>query len=77
MGTNTLTHNLWVALILKWLIILLAPDGVRLQHLQLLRSDASLHVPQSIEPIEFKVSFPKIHPSDPEKLGMEVFRDKN
>ncbi|EFX71023.1 hypothetical protein DAPPUDRAFT_112181 [Daphnia pulex] len=43
MGTNTLTHNLWVALILKWLIILLAPDGVRLQHLQLLRSDASLH----------------------------------
>jgi hypothetical protein len=28
----------------KVVIILLAPDGVRLQHLQLLRSDASLQM---------------------------------
>ena len=42
-----------------------------------LRTKKDECVPQSIEPIEFKVSFPNIHPSDPEKLGMEMFKDKN
>jgi hypothetical protein len=42
-----------------------------------LRTKKDECVPQSIEPIEFKVSFPKIHPSDPEKLGLEIFKDKN
>ncbi len=42
-----------------------------------LRTKKDECVPQSIEPIEFKVSFPKIHPSDPDKLGMQIFKDKN
>jgi hypothetical protein len=42
-----------------------------------LRTKKDECVSQSIEPIEFKVPFPKIHPSDPEKLGMEMFKDKN
>ncbi len=41
-----------------------------------LRTKKDECVPQSLEPIEFKVSFPKIHPSDPDKLGIEILRTK-
>jgi hypothetical protein len=53
------------------------PDLLEDHEMEKLRTKKDECVPQSIEPIEFKVSFPKIHPSDPEKLGMEIFKDKN
>jgi hypothetical protein len=53
------------------------PDLLEDHEMEKLRTKKDECVPQSIEPIEFKVSFPKIHPSDPEKLGMQIFKDKN
>ncbi len=55
----------------------LFPDLLEDHEMENLRTKKDECVPQSIAPIEFKVSFPKIHPSDPEKLGMEMFKDKN
>jgi hypothetical protein len=55
----------------------LFPDLLEDHEMEKLRTKKDEYVPQSIEPIEFKVSFPKTHPSDLEKLGMEIFKDKN